>query len=197
VGHTIEVFDLTTLDEIPRWVKRVADEGGAFHGLVHSAGLFALIPVAGVTVRKLEELMRVNLSAAIMLGKGFRQKGCSASGGSMVLISAALGLVGAAGATIYSATKAALIGATRSLAVELAREKIRVNSIAPGVVDTEMTQRLWADLPPKYRSELEKMYPLGFGTARDVAYGAAYLIADTGRWVTGTTLVIDGGFTAR
>lgn len=197
VGHSAEVFDLAALDDIPRRIKGIVAAGGPLYGMVHSAGLHAVVPIQALSPRRLEELMRVNVSAALLLAKAFRQQVPAAGGGSIVLLSSVTGLVGEPGISAYAATKAALIGATRSLALEFARERVRVNAIAPGVVNTEMTQRFWGELSQEQCAGIEAQHPLGVGTARDVAYGAAYLMADTGRWITGTTLVVDGGYTAR
>lgn len=195
-GHRIEVCDLTAADEIPAWIKGLCEELGPLHGLVHSAGVHSALPLRILTTEKLESVMRVNVSAALMLAKGFRQKGCSAAGSALVLVSSAAALVGEAGVSAYAASKAALIGLSRSLAVELASQRIRVNCVAPGVVQTEMSDRLRGALTPEQFAALEAKHPLGLGSARDVAHAIGFLLAETGRWITGTTLVIDGGYTA-
>ena len=196
-GHRAAAFDLNQVDEIPKWIKQLAAESGPFHGLVHSAGLHAAIPLQVLTAKKLEELMRVNLTAAIMLTKGIRQLNCFVPGCSVVFLSSVLGLVGEAGLTAYGATKSGLAGATRSMALELAKQRIRVNAVAAGMVDSEMTQRFLEQIPEDNRAAIDAAHPLGMGETQDVAYGIAYLLADTARWVTGTMLVIDGGYTAR
>ena len=108
-----------------------------------------------------------------------------------------MGLVGQTGITAYSVSKGALVSMARSLALELAREGIRVNCVAPGVVQTPMAENAEQKLTPEQHQALEGLHPLGMGTPRDVAYAVAYLLAQTGRWITGTTLVIDGGYTAQ
>ncbi len=97
----------------------------------------------------------------------------------------------------YAASKAALIGLTRSLAIELAREGIRVNCIAPGMVQSEMTDEIRQTLSAEQFAAIVAQHPLGLGTTWDVACGAAYLLSDAARWMTGQTLVLDGGFTAQ
>lgn len=132
-----------------------------------------------------------------MLAKGFRQKGCCTSASSIVLLSSASALVGAPAIAAYAASKAALIGLTRSLAIELAREGIRVNCIAPGMVQSEMTDGIRQTLSAEQFAAIVAQHPLGLGTTWDVACGAAYLLSDAARWMTGQTLVLDGGFTAQ
>lgn len=140
--------------------------------------------------------MRVNVVAASALAKGFRQRGVFVEGGSIVLLSSVMGLVGQPGQSLYSATKGALVAMTRSLALELAREQIRVNCVAPAVVMTGMSEQLKQNVSPEQFAQITAMHPLGLGRGEDVASAVAFLLADTARWITGTTLVVDGGYTA-
>jgi NAD(P)-dependent dehydrogenase (short-subunit alcohol dehydrogenase family) len=192
----IEEIDLAELARIPAWIARVAAECGPLHGLVHSAGIHSAHPLRVLTAEKVEEVLRVNVASALMLAKGLRQKNAHAPGAAMVLLSSAAGLVGEAGVSAYSASKAAVVGLTRSLAVELASQQIRVNCVAPGIVRTGMTERLERALTPEQFAALEAAHPLGLGSPRDVANGVAFLLSSMARWITGTTLVIDGGYTA-
>ncbi len=195
-GHFIQPFDLTAIDDIPSWLKGITAEVGALDGLVHCAGIHMMLPIRLLHSQQTEEVMRINFSSAIGLAKAFRQKGVSNSGSSLVLLSSVMGLVGESGVVAYAASKGALIAMTKSLAMELAREKIRVNCVAPGYVKTEMVQTQQQLLTSEQFSAIEAMHPLGIGTPLDIAYSIAFLLADTGRWITGTTLIVDGGYTA-
>jgi len=195
-SHQVQVFDLSLVDEIPRWIKEITSKTGTLHGLVHSAGMQFTSPLRIMTSANLDELMRVNVTAALFLAKGFRQKGVSAAGGSLVYLSSVMGVVGQAGQAAYSASKGALVSLTKSLALELSRENIRVNCVAPAVVSTEMSEKLFQLLTPEQVTQIKSMHPLGLGAPRDVANAIAFLLADTGRWITGTTMVVDGGYTA-
>ena len=196
-GHALEAFDLAeSLDALPAWIKGIAGRMGPLHGLVHCAGVFQFLPLQMCTAPRLEAMFRVNVMSAILLVKGFRQQGCAAPGGSVVLMSSAAGIAGQPGISVYSASKAALIGFMRSAALELAPQKLRINCVAPGVVESEMSVRSREALTPEQFQAIEERHPLGLGTTRDVACAAAYLLAKTGRWITGTTLILDGGFTA-
>jgi NAD(P)-dependent dehydrogenase (short-subunit alcohol dehydrogenase family) len=195
-GHMVEPFDISSADEIPRWLKRISTSSGPLHGLVHSAGIHKLRPLRVLAAKTVEDVMRVNVGAAIGLAKGFCQKSVCASGGSIVFLSSVAGLAGQAGVAAYAASKGAIVALTRALAVELAGDRIRVNCVAPGVVATEMGQGLLEMLTPEQRAALEAMHLLGLGSARDVSYAIAFLLAETARWITGTVLVADGGYTA-
>jgi NAD(P)-dependent dehydrogenase (short-subunit alcohol dehydrogenase family) len=195
--HRIEPFDLNETDAIPDWIKRIATETGPLGGLVHSAGVVTTIPVQAASTARIESLMRTNVTSAMMLVKGFRRTGCAQRGGGIVLVSSVMGIAGSPGLSIYSASKAALIGFTRSAALEMAASGLRINCVAPGTVETEMTRRAREMTQTQEQYELMKSkHPLGFGDPRDVAYAAAFLLAETGRWITGTTLIVDGGYSA-
>jgi len=195
-GHRVEPFDLTALQEIPAWLKRLTAATGPLAGLVHCAGIQNSLPLRVLSLEKLEAVFRINISAAVMLAKAFCQKGCSVPGGSIVLVSSAMGLVGRPGIPAYSASKGALVALARSAALELAKDQIRVNCVAPGFVRTEMLEQLREWLSSEQLAALEAQHPLGLGAPRDVAYAIAFLLADTSHWITGTTLVVDGGYTA-
>lgn len=194
--HLIEPFDLTELEDIPSWLKSVGEKSGPLGGLVHCAGTQITVPLRLTTAQKVAELMGVHACAAIALARGFRQKEVCARGSSIVLVSSVMGLVGQPGRCAYSAAKGALVALTRSLAVELAREQIRVNCVAPGVVLTEMTQDFFRTLTEEQVASVTAMHPLGLGTPEDVAYSIAFLLSGAARWITGSTLVVDGGYTA-
>ena len=97
----------------------------------------------------------------------------------------------------YSAAKAAVIGFTRAAALELASSGFRLNCVAPGLVQTEMLDRSREMMTDEQFEALRQKSPLGFGLARDVAYAIVFLLAETGRWITGSTLVVDGGYSAQ
>lgn len=195
--HIVLPFDLSRTAAIPEWLRGSVSEIGPLSGLVHCAGVHLVRPLRMLRSEDYSMLMRVNVEAAIALVKGFRQRGVHVEGMSnVVLMSSVVGVVGEVGVAAYSASKGAIISLTKSLAMELAKENIRVNCIAPGQVATELTDRQRLLLTPEQFSHIEQMHPLGIGTSLDVAYACAYLLADTARWITGTTLIVDGGYTA-
>jgi NAD(P)-dependent dehydrogenase (short-subunit alcohol dehydrogenase family) len=195
-GHAVEAMDLGQADGIPAWIRRIVERHGPLSGLVHSAGIQQTMPIQLLTPERIASVMHVNVTSAIILVRAFRQKGCAAARASLVLISGGTAIVGRPGISVYSASKAALMGFVKSAALELATaDGMRLNCVAPAYVETEMVQKLRDSLTPEQFAAIEQLHPLGLGRPRDVAGAIAYLLAETGRWITGTTLIVDGGST--
>jgi len=195
-GHAVAPCDLRETDAIPGWVKELAGTHGGLSGAVHCAGVHITRPLRFMNGEQLDDLMRVNFSAAVHLAKGFRQRGVCASPASLVFVSSVMGLVGQAGVSAYVASKGALVAVAKSLALELAGEGIRVNCVAPGQVRSKMAETQQASITTEQQQAIETMHPLGIGEPEDVAAAIAFLLSDAARWITGTTLVVDGGYTA-
>jgi NAD(P)-dependent dehydrogenase (short-subunit alcohol dehydrogenase family) len=106
-------------------------------------------------------------------------------------------MVGSPAAVGYSMSKAALVGMARSMAVELAPRRIRVNCVSPGFVRTPMHNKVAKFWDPEQEARITDLHPLGWGEPTDIANAIAFLLADTARWITGTVLTVDGGYTAR
>jgi len=132
----------------------------------------------------------VNLSGAFHLIRAVTRPMMKARGGAIVNLTSVVGEMGNAGQAGYSATKAGLIGLTKSVARELASRNVRVNAVAPGYIDTDMT----ASLPEGAKQKMAEMIPLGrLGKAEDVARAVAWLCSDQASYVTGEVLRVNGG----
>jgi NAD(P)-dependent dehydrogenase (short-subunit alcohol dehydrogenase family) len=196
-GHVRLGADLADVERIPVWMSELAGTGGPLSGVVHAAGLSCVQPVRLLTPALYRKVLAVNSEAALALVRGFQKKSVGdPRGGSVVFISSVMADAGAPGAAAYSLSKAALHGLARSLALELASAKIRVNCVAPGFVRSPMFDRMAALWEGEQRARVEADHPLGLGTPVDVAHSVAFLLADTARWITGTVLTVDGGYTA-
>jgi len=191
------VLDLVNSSTIKSEILVVVKEFGKLDGLIHLAGKSYIAPLKMVSEEKCKEIFALNTYAAIELSKAFvNKKVYRGMSGSIVLISSVYGIVGSAANVGYAMSKSALHGITKSLAIELASKKIRVNCIAPGFVKTNMLDSASGLFDKKYEEKLNNMHPLGLGTPEDVAYSIVYLLSDASKWVTGSILNVDGGFTA-
>jgi NAD(P)-dependent dehydrogenase (short-subunit alcohol dehydrogenase family) len=195
-GHSIAAVDFLTTVDVSAWMKGLAKQSTPFDGLVHAAGIQAPMPIRATSLSHWEKIMATNVTSSFSLIKAFRQKGVCQGASSIVLISSVMAKAGEPALLGYCASKGAVESMVRAAAIELAREGIRVNCVAPGVVKTEMADTL-KDLVGVDSMELiERKHPLGFGSPADVAYAVNYLLSPAARWVTGTSLVVDGGYLA-
>lgn len=158
--------------------------------LVNNAG----VTRDGLVMRMSEEdwdaVLDTNLKGAFLFTKAFSRAFLKQRSGRIINIASVVGLIGNAGQANYTASKAGLIGLTKSLAREFASRGVNVNAIAPGFIDTDMTAVLKEDL----KAEVVKQIPLGsFGRTEDIAAAAVYLAGPGGRYVTGQVLAVDGG----
>jgi 3-oxoacyl-[acyl-carrier protein] reductase len=188
-----EPFDLTDVAAIPAFVRGLKERHGPIYGLVNNAGVGTGGLLANTSNADIEALLRLNTLAPIVLTK-YVARGMMAEGrGRIVNIASIVAATGYNGLSVYSASKAALVGFTRSLAREVGRVGVTVNAIAPGFVDTELTRGLDAAQRDRIvaRAALRRLTD-----AEDVAAMAALLMGEGGRNVTGSVLTVDAGATA-
>ena len=186
-------LDLAEVEKIPGMVKHLRSEFGPTYGLVNNAAVGFHGVLATMHNSRIESLVRVNTLSPIVLTKYVVRHMMGDRQGRIVNIASINGFTGYNGLSVYAATKASLIGFTRSLAREVGRLDITVNAVAPGFVDTEMTHSLEAAQRDQIarRSALRRLV-----APRDVADAVEYLMSDRARNITGTVLTIDAGSTA-
>jgi len=195
---TILSLDLALLDEVTLKLAEALSKFGKVDGAIHAAGISATLPFRISTPEKMNNFFGVNVLAALHLTQILvKPSNIAASGASIIFITSVMSQVGESAKVLYSMSKGALLAASRSLAIELAPRKIRVNCIAPGVVDTPMSQNAYYNQNSELRERIKSLHPLGLGEPADVANACIFLLSDAGKWVTGTQLMTDGGYTAR
>lgn len=190
-------FDLNKINELQSLIKQIKEEYGGIRGLVHCAGFDKLTPLYLYRQEDIEALFSIHVYVPMALCGLIAKKGNASNGCSIVLISSLSAHEGAAGHTGYAAAKGALEGFIPSAAAELADRGIRINAIAPGIVRTKMSAGYLDKLDQHQFAALEQSYPLGFGQPTDVANLIAFLISDEAKWITGQTIIIDGGHLCR
>lgn len=196
--HMSLICDLSADCDLENLILKFVQALGRFDGFVHAAGLQVTQPLSRMKLVDYEVLMRVNVFSAFSLAKSISLKNhLSAGGASFVFISSIMGLVSRPALTAYSASKGALLSGAKALALELARKKTRVNCVLPGMVITPLMDKHISDLNQNQISERIEKYPLGVGTPDDVANACAFLVSDAARWITGTNIVVDGGYCAQ
>src|ERR1700729_2297373 len=186
-------FDLSEVDAIPAFVKSLRDEFGAIYGLVNNAGLGTEGLLATMHNSEIEALMRLNVLSPIILTKYVVRHMMADGAGRIINMSSIIASTGYNGLSVYAATKAAATGFTRLLAREVGKLGITVNAIAPGFIDTELTQNLSEEQRQRIarRSALRRL-----PEPDDVARMVEYLLGDAGRNITGSVMTIDAGNTA-
>lgn len=194
-GHASISFDLRDLEHYEDLFNRCAADQ-KLNGIVHAAGVGPAIPLQAVSLAAMREVMNINYFAFLELVKWFSKKKYSV-GGSVVGISSIAGAAGWHGSALYSGTKGALDSSVRALAIELASKNIRVNSVVPANIRTPMYDTMVAVGGEEAAQKIEAKQPLGLGEPEDVANAVVFLLSDAARFITGTRLVVDGGYLAQ
>lgn len=186
-------FDLVEIADIPELVKKLRKQFGAIYGLVNNAGMSTDGLLVLTTTEQIEQVVRLNTLSPMVVTKHVVRMMMADGGGRIVNISSIVAATGYSGLSVYAATKASLVGFTRSLAREVGRAGVTVNAVAPGVVNTELTKGLSAEQRQQIigRSALRRQVEVG-----DVANAVHFLLSDQSKNITGTVLTVDAGNTA-
>lgn len=188
-----ELFDLAATDKMHSWVVDLTKRHGRIYGLVNNAAIGSDGVLATMHERDISESLQINLQSPIVLTKYVSRSMLLGGVGRIVNISSIIASTGFSGLSVYAATKAGMIGFTKSLSRELGKAGITVNCVSPGYMDTDMTKGIAADklLSIKRRSPSGEL-----ASVESVAESVAFLLGDGGTMITGTTITVDAGSTA-
>lgn len=191
-------LDLRDDKKVKEVIKIIVSKVGRIDGLVNCAGISCTLPLNLSSMENAQNVFMNNVISSFNLTKEVcNYKNISKSGASIVFISSVMGALGEVGKTLYSMSKGAIIAMVRSLACELAPKNIRVNTISPGVIITPINENLPHILDLKSRKKIEEKHLLGLGSTKDVAYTTLFLLSNASKWITGTNIFVDGGYSAK
>lgn len=196
--HLIVSYDLTDSVNLKSTVADIVNKMGTINGVLHCAGISDTIPFKLTKRETLDKFFQNNVYSAIELTREVCSvKNVSKEGASIIFFSSIMGCVGESGKSLYGMTKGALIAATRSLACEYAKKRVRFNCISPGAILTPINANLPHMADPEKRQALVEKHLLGLGECSDISNACIYLLSDASKWVTGQNLIVDGGYTAK
>lgn len=193
--HKVICGDIKDADFIVDTCKSMA----LLDGVVQAAGLMKLIPLKFIDIDFIDEMTAVNLKAPILFIATLQKLKKLKPASSIVLVSSVNGaVIGSLANSLYASTKGGLQGFCKSASLELAKNGIRINCLAPAMVSTEGTAGIEDHVSAESIAADKKTYPLGrYGTPGDIAHACMFLLSPASSWITGTTMVIDGGFTSQ
>jgi len=167
---------------------------GRLDAVIHCAGIAVRHPVDQQDARGWDDVIRTNVRGAYLISRHAVPKMIE-RGGSIVHMASVVGVTGVRNRAAYSTSKGAIVALARSMAIDYAQHRIRVNCICPGFTRTPLTAKLFSD--PERERQITALHPLGrLGEPEDVAHLAAFLVSDESSWITGQAIAVDGGFTA-
>lgn len=190
-------FDLTNLNEIEGMFNECIKNHVKLDGIVLCAGREETIPLSVYRPEKIKALFDINLFSGVEILRLFSKKKFSNNESSAVFISSVMGELGQPGIVGYCATKSAILGVVKSSALELAKRKIRVNAVSPGVVKTPMSEHFFNVLEDDNIKRIESMHPLGIGEIEDITPLVLFLLSNQSKWITGQNIKVDGGYSVQ
>jgi NAD(P)-dependent dehydrogenase (short-subunit alcohol dehydrogenase family) len=184
--------DITDVENHETFIEKI-DQARPIDILVNNAGINLKKPMREVSNDELRQIIDTNLNGLFIISREVAKKMAIRKHGNILNITSMTSIYGIPGVTAYSASKSALLGLTRTMAVELAEHGIRVNAIAPGFIDTPMLQKAFDSDAERGSKVIERTPMKTLGSHEDVAYTALFLVSDEAKFITGVNLPVDGG----
>lgn len=188
-NHNYFVADLNEENQLLKLINELSP----LDGVVHSAGITSHFPVKFIGRKQINEVFDINFFAPVLLMKQILSKKLLKNSASVVFLSSVAAKYPYFGGALYTSSKLALEGYSKTLALELCEKKIRANCISPAMVQTEMLEKTEETISKETLEKFKSVHPLGFGKPEDVANAAVFLLSDASSWITGQNIIL-GGF---
>ena len=198
-NHLLFSQDISQYDKLEEIISQTVEQLGKISGFIHSAGIHLTMPLSAMKPERYEKLFSVNVVSGFELARIIsKNKYLSENGASFIFIASITGTVGQKALVGYCSSKGALIAGSKAMALELAAKKIRVNCVSPGHINgTMMSDDVFSTLPQESKKTIVDSHPLGLGEPSDVANSCVFLLSKAAKWITGTNLIVDGGYNAQ
>ncbi len=190
--------DLSNGDAYGELFDNIKGDLGPLSGFIHSAGIEVTLPLKASSLKTYRKILDINTIAAFELSRYLLKKKYRAENVSIIFLSSIMSVVGSPTQIAYAASKGALVAGARSAALEFAPSGARFNCISPGFIEgTPMSDELFNKLPVEAQEKLLSNYPLGLGRPDDIGNACRFLLSNASRWITGTNMMIDGGYSVQ
>lgn len=192
----VEEFDFNNTEKIATFLKDIIKKYGKLNGIAHFAGIGKLYPLRATSLEMLKEIFELNFFSSYEIVRVMNDKRFKNSDEFSIVLTSSIGSIRSfEGLSAYGMSKGAVNSLVISSALELAKSNVRINSILPGHIETNMTNSLAELQSEEYKNELINSYPLGEGSPEDVGKLTTFLLSNSSKWITGQNIVIDGGRT--
>lgn len=197
-NHLVFQNDITEYEKIEPIIEESVNKIGKISGFVSCAGIESTIPLQVLTPDVFKKHFSINVIAGFELARIIsKKKYINPDKASFIFLSSIMSVLGEKGKIAYCSSKSALIAGVKAMALELAPKNIRVNCVSPALVETEMARTMLAKLPESIRNDIINKHPLGIGKPEDISNIVIFLLSDQSRWITGSNLIIDGGYSCQ
>jgi NAD(P)-dependent dehydrogenase (short-subunit alcohol dehydrogenase family) len=187
-------FDLNNFNEYEKLFNKIYSKFGKIENILFSAGEQFIMPTSIISNQHVDKMLNINLKSPLLFSKFISNKKYFKRPGSAVFISSAIATKPSSGQSIYGSTKSAINNLVKTLALEVSKYKINVNSISPGMIKSPMLSKYSKHITRDFYEKVTNQHPLGLGKFEDVANAIDFLFKKESKWITGINLIVDGGY---